>query len=217
MIGQLLNWLEISSSLFNQSTTRIIWNLFLAFIPLAISFYLFRPQANRHIWWWTFLLIFIAFLPNAPYVLTDSIHIIELSQQDYPSWAIMIILIPQYLVFITLGFEAYVIALGKLQQYLQDLLPAKYIILIKAIAHSLCVVGVYIGRFERFNSWDFVTKPAEVLLTTGQDLLDGGKLLSMAIALVIIWLLSELLELVNQRIVSQYLDWLGQAKLLVRK
>ncbi|MEM6613892.1 MAG: DUF1361 domain-containing protein [Cyanobacteria bacterium P01_C01_bin.72] len=201
MIGQLLNWLTISSNLFNQSTARIIWNLFLAFIPLGISFYLFRPQAIRNIWWWTFLLIFIAFLPNAPYVLTDSIHIIELSQQNYPRWAIMIILIPQYLVFITLGFEAYVIALSKLQQYLQDLLSPRYITLIKAIAHSLCVVGVYIGRFERFNSWDFITRPAVVLLRTAQDLLDGAKLLSMAIALVVIWLLSELLESVNQRIV----------------
>jgi len=201
MIGQLFNWLEISSNLFNQSTARIIWNLFLAFIPLAFSFYLFRPQVIRNIWWWILLLVFIAFLPNAPYILTDSIHIIELSQQNYPRWAIISILIPQYLLFITLGFEAYVISLSRLEQYLKDLLAPKYITLIKAIAHGLCVVGVYIGRFERFNSWDFVTKPAMVLLTTAQDLFDGWKFFSMAIAFVTIWLLSELIELVNQRIV----------------
>ena len=92
MAAQLINWIQISGDLFNQSTPRIIWNLFLAFIPLLLSFYLFRPPAMRNILWWTLLLIFIAFLPNAPYILTDSIHIIELSQENYPNWAIILIL-----------------------------------------------------------------------------------------------------------------------------
>lgn len=202
MIGQLLNWLETSSNLFNQSTARIVWNLFLAFIPLAFSFYLFRPQAVRHFWWCISLLIFIAFLPNAPYILTDSIHIIELSQQNYPRWAVVFILIPQYLLFITLGFEAYVISLSKLEQYLAGLIATQYMTLVKAAVHGLCIVGVYIGRFERFNSWDFVTRPMTVFLTTVQDLFDGWKLLSMAIAVVIVWLLAEFVKLVNQQIIG---------------
>lgn len=199
MTAQLINWMQISGNLFNQSTSRIIWNLFLAFIPLVLSFYLFRPSAVRNLWWWTLLLIFMAFLPNAPYILTDSIHIIELSQSDYPHWAIVFILIPQYILFICLGFEAYVISLVKLEQYLTNFIAPKYLTIVNAIAHSLCIVGVYLGRFERFNSWDFVTKPGTVLVTTLQDLFDGWKLLSMAIAFIAIWLLSELIKLVNQK------------------
>ena len=199
MAAQLINWIQISGDLFNQSTPRIIWNLFLAFIPLLLSFYLFRPPAMRNILWWTLLLIFIAFLPNAPYILTDSIHIIELSQENYPNWAIILILIPQYILFICLGFEAYVISLVKLELYLTNYIAQKYLILVNAIAHSLCIVGVYLGRFERFNSWDFVTKPGIVLVTTLQDLFDGWKILSMAIAFLTIWLLSELIKLVNQK------------------
>jgi uncharacterized membrane protein len=199
MAAQLINWIQIAGDLFNQSTSRIIWNLFLAFIPLLLSFYLFRPPAIRNLWWWVSLLIFMAFLPNAPYILTDSIHIIELSQDNYPNWAIILILIPQYILFIGLGFEAYVISLAKLELYLTNFIPQKYLILVNAIAHSLCIVGVYLGRFERFNSWDFVTKPGIVLVTTIQDLLDGWKILSMAIACLTIWLLSELIKLVNQK------------------
>lgn len=199
MAAQLINWIQISGDLFNQSTPRIIWNLFLAFIPLLLSFYLFRPPVMRNILWWTLLLIFIAFLPNAPYILTDSIHIIELSQENYPNWAIILILIPQYILFICLGFEAYVISLVKLELYLTNFIAQKYLILVNAIAHSLCIVGVYLGRFERFNSWDFVTKPGIVLVTTLQDLFDGWKILSMAIAFLTIWLLSELIKLVNQK------------------
>jgi uncharacterized membrane protein len=199
MAAQLINWIQIAGDLFNQSTSRIIWNLFLAFIPLLLSFYLFRPPAIRNLLWWASLLIFIAFLPNAPYILTDSIHIIELSQKNYPNWAIALILIPQYVLFIGLGFEAYVISLVKLELYLTNFIAQKYLILVNAIAHSLCIVGVYLGRFERFNSWDLVTKPVIVLVTTIQNLLDGWKILIMAIACLTIWLLSELIKLVNQK------------------
>ena len=199
MSGQLINWIQIAGNLFNQSTNRIIWNLFLAFIPLALSFYLFRSQVRRNIWWWALLLIFIAFLPNAPYILTDSIHIVELSQQ-YPKWTIAAILIPQYTVFIALGFEAYVVSLSKLDRYLTNYLLPRYRTSIKAIAHSLCIVGIYLGRFERFNSWDFVTKPDIVLLTTVKDLFDVRKLASMAIASLMLWLLTELIELVNSKV-----------------
>ena len=197
-MSQLFDWIQISLNLFNQSTARIIWNLFLAFIPLTLSFYLFRPSAIRNLAWWAILLVFIAFLPNAPYILTDSIHIIELSQ-NYPIWGVILVLIPQYVLFIVAGFEAYVISLTKLDNYAADLLAQKYLILLKAIVHSLCVVGIYLGRFERFNSWDFVTQPDTVILTTARYLLDGRKLLSIAIASISIWLLTELVKLVNHR------------------
>ena len=191
------NWIQISLNLLNQSSDRIVWNLFLAFIPLFLSYYLFRPLAIRNLVWWTLLIIFAAFLPNAPYILTDSIHIIELSQKNYPLWAVCFILIPQYTIFITIGFIAYVISLIKLDNYLIGFVGRKYIISVNAIAHLLCVTGIYIGRFERFNSWDLLIKPREVILTTGQDLLDLWKLLSIAIAFLAIWLLTELIKLIN--------------------
>ena len=191
------DWIQISLSLFNQSTSRITWNLFLAFIPLVLSYYLFRTQTIRNLVWWLLLIVFVAFLPNAPYILTDSIHIIELSQKDYPLWSIILVLIPQYILFIIVGFEAYVISLTRLDNYLVNLVAKKNLILINAIAHLLCVVGIYIGRFERFNSWDLVTKPAEVILTTIRDLLEIENLFTIAIAFILIWLVSELTKLVN--------------------
>jgi uncharacterized membrane protein len=53
------------------------WNLFLAFIPLALSVWLFRIKRRRSGVWWLGFLVFFAFLPNAPYLLTDIIHFIE--------------------------------------------------------------------------------------------------------------------------------------------
>ncbi|MGL4883991.1 MAG: DUF1361 domain-containing protein, partial [Waterburya sp.] len=63
---------------FNQYSGWIVWNLFLAFIPLALSFWLFvRRNIKRSLLWWIGLVVFIAFLPNAPYLLTDIIHLID--------------------------------------------------------------------------------------------------------------------------------------------
>lgn len=198
MQGQFLNWIQISLNLFNQSTIRIVWNLFLALIPLTLSFYLFRPTASRNLVWWTILLVFIAFLPNAPYILTDSIHIIEL-WQNYPSWAIALVLIPQYALFIVAGFEAYVIALTKLEEYSANLFSPQFSLLVRAIIHGLCAIGIYLGRFERFNSWDLLTRPKQVITTTLEDSFDPWKLSGMAIALAAIWLLTEFVKLVNYR------------------
>jgi len=199
MTGQIIDWIQISLNLFSQSNARIIWNLFLALIPLSLSFYLFRPSALRNLAWWAIFMIFIAFLPNAPYILTDSIHILELGP-NYPLWSVVLVLLPQYILFIVAGFQAYVVSLMNLDSYLINQSAEQYQLPTNAVIHALCVVGVYIGRFERFNSWDFVTKPGEVILTTGADLLDVGKFLSIAIAFFLIWLLSELTKLTNRRI-----------------
>ncbi|MEM7590706.1 MAG: DUF1361 domain-containing protein [Cyanobacteria bacterium P01_A01_bin.83] len=196
---QLIDWLQLAFDLFSQSIPRITWNLFLALIPLVFSFYLFRPRANLNLLWWIIFLLFVVFLPNAPYVLTDSIHIIELSQ-NYPVWGIILILIPQYTLFIMAGFQAYVFSLIRLEQYLANLVSAKYLLLVNLLVHGLCAVGIYIGRFERFNSWDFVTKPVDVIATIIVNLMDIEKLFSMAIALIIIGLLAEFTKLVNYRI-----------------
>ena len=200
-MNHVIDWLNISLDLFNQSSDRIIWNLFLAIIPLSLSYYLFRLRAARNLVWWILLLIFISFLPNAPYILTDSIHILELSQQNYPAWSIILVLIPQYILFITAGFQAYVISLTRLNNYLVEFIAQKYLVVINGVIHGLCVVGIYIGRFERFNSWDLITKPKEVMITTGQDLLNVWNITSMAIAWLLIWLTSELTKLVNNSLV----------------
>ena len=95
------------------------WNLYLACVPLGLSLLLFRSQQSskgggtlpRSWLWWFQLFAFLAFLPNAPYLLTDVIHLIELSKLANSIWIVILILIPVYLLFILAGFEAYVLSL----------------------------------------------------------------------------------------------------------
>ncbi|MEQ9670154.1 DUF1361 domain-containing protein [Coleofasciculus sp. G2-EDA-02] len=147
------------------------WNLFLAFIPLALSVWLFRRSSgNRNLLWWAGLIVFIAFLPNAPYLLTDIIHLIDAVRRNYSVWVITLVLIPQHLSVILLGFEAYVISLINLGYYLQKQGMGKFTLPAELIIHALSAVGIYLGRFKRFNSWDLVTQPDDLVQTVVDDL-----------------------------------------------
>jgi uncharacterized membrane protein len=248
---------DFSSAFAAIYTDWILWNLFLAFIPLLLSFFLFRPRANYQPWlwcatvlvsligvigfwsrtalgvkgwirvlrhlvnsgevfplvaiavivisvmgllivglqvgrtrsglWWLGLVTFIAFLPNAPYLLTDVIHLIRSSRiEAIPTWAIVLGVIPLHLLAIVLGFEAYVISLMNLEYFLRRQGYKAWILPIEWLIHALCAVGIYLGRFIRFNSWDLVTEPGNVVIITLNSLTEKQPLLVMLVTFIIV-------------------------------
>lgn len=172
---------------YNRHSGWIVWNLFLAFIPLALSFWLFRWQTkSRSFLWWIGLVVYIAFLPNAPYLLTDIIHLIQAIRSGYSAWLITLIFIPLHFTAIWLGVEAYVLSLLNQGYYLRRQGAGKFVIWSELITHALCAVGVYLGRFRRFNSWDLVTQLDTVLIRVIDDLTTKRPLLVIAILFVVI-------------------------------
>lgn len=171
------------------------WNLFLALIPLLLSIWLFRNNRGRSWLWWLGFLVFYAFLPNAPYLLTDVIHLIHDIRTIQSVWLITLVLIPIYLLVILGGFEAYVISLINLGHYLHRVGKTQWIFWVELITHALCAIGIYWGRFLRFNSWDFITQP-DALLTRGvEELLGKQPLIIIAITflvlLVLYWIMKQ--------------------------
>jgi uncharacterized membrane protein len=162
------------------------WNLFLAFIPLALSVWLFRSRKGRSWIWWLGCLVFYAFLPNAPYLLTDIIHLIDDIRTIQSIWVITLILLPVYLLVIVGGMEAYVISLINLGYYLHRIGKSKWILGTELITHALSAVGIYLGRFLRFNSWDFVTQPDALLTSMVEDVLGKKPLVIIAITFVVL-------------------------------
>lgn len=172
---------------FNRHSGWIVWNLFLAFIPLVISVFLFRLNTrSRPLLWWIFLIAFIAFLPNAPYLLTDIIHLIRATRAGYSVWIITLVFIPLHVFAILAGFESYVISLINQGYYLAKQGAKKWIVPAEFLVHFLCAIGIYLGRFRRFNSWDLVTQPDVVVWGTLDDLTTQKPLLVIVITFVII-------------------------------
>lgn len=121
------------------------------------------PGRSRSSWWWFGCIVFILFLPNAPYLLTDIIHLIEDIRQTQSIWVLTLFAIPLYLVVLSLGFSAYTLSLINLASYLKAQQLSRWIVPTEWMIHLLSAIGICLGRFERFNSWDLFTNPMSVM------------------------------------------------------
>lgn len=198
------SWFEVSFLVLSSSFPRIIWNLFLAYIPLFLSVYLFRWSKRRSAFWWLILAIFVAFLPNAPYILTDIIHYIKFIRQGLSDSIIIFALTPQYVLFLLAGFEAYVMCLLNLEFYLEKIGQAKSIFTVQILIHFLSAIGIYLGRFLRFNSWDFITQPDELAQTLAQNLSHKQPLLAITITFIILTVLYWITKQINLGLVLRF-------------
>jgi uncharacterized membrane protein len=184
------------------------WNLFLAFIPLLLSIWLFRTRKATSWLWWLGFLVFYAFLPNAPYMLTDVIHLINDIRVIQSIWMITLVLIPVYLIVILSAFEAYVLSLINLGHYFHRIGKSKWILSVELITHALNAVGIYLGRFLRFNSWDFVTQP-DSLLTSIDDVFAKKPLLIITLTFIVLTVLYWVMKQVSLAFVRRSHNQLG--------
>lgn len=137
----------------------LIWNLFLALIPWGI--FKIRQKVIHPI---NYLLdiIWLLFLPNSFYMFTDLIHISLLKMEILPTTVYETITyirdIPVYIAFtVIILFAVMGVYLGCFEMYERVSIEDKKIQkILYPILSLLCGIGIYIGRFLRFNSWDLL-------------------------------------------------------------
>jgi uncharacterized membrane protein len=177
----------------DNRTNYIVWAIALVLIVLDV--WLLRNERSRSLFWWLGFLVFIAFLPNAPYVLTDVIHLIEDIRTNNSVWLITLVLIPQYLLFTLVGFEAYVLSLINLGEYLKRQGWGKFVLWVELTLHFLSAIGIYLGRFLRFNSWDIITALDNLANSIVDDLAGKWPLLVILVTFVVIaglyWIMKQ--------------------------
>ena len=139
------------------------WNLVLAGVPLALSLVLFAPARRPSPGWWFGVLTFLLFLPNAPYVLTDVVHLADDVRATENDVVVSVGVIPSYVVFFLIGFGCYAVSVLRVERWLRfrDWSRGR-VLAVELGLHLLCTVGVFLGRFFRFNSWDLVGRPGAV-------------------------------------------------------
>lgn len=161
----------------------LAWNVLLAVLPLFFIseavLTIRRHKIGLSIFW---LLLWLFFFPNSMYVVTDFIHIAGENYRwmanagMYSPDAGMVysydIMIWTKLLVIAMGFF-YAISIGLESLHLfEQLVRKKYSKVIGYVSvltvGLLTGIGVYIGRFLRFNSWDVVFNPLEVLKQTAE-------------------------------------------------
>jgi uncharacterized membrane protein len=135
----------------------LIWNLILAWLPLffaALAYLAARKRLGLLVAF--FGVLWLLFFPNAPYVLTDFIHLQEAGAA--PLWYDALMLSSFAWTALLLGFAS----LYLMQMIWRRSLGAALSWVGAACALALGSFGVYIGRFMRWNSWDALLHPRGV-------------------------------------------------------
>jgi uncharacterized membrane protein len=148
---------------------NLVWNLFLAWVPYLFSVFASGLQRILPRQWWMLLVpgaIWLVFFPNAPYLLTDFLH---LEPRPYiPMWYDIGLLAT----FAWTGLFLGIASLRIMQSLVRSYLGAFVGWLFAAIALGLGGLGLYLGRFSRWNSWDLLIHPKSILIDVATRLVE---------------------------------------------
>ncbi len=139
----------------------LVWNLFLAWLPMlgALAAYNVGQRGRWRKWLLALpcLVFWLLFFPNAPYILTDILHLQP--QGNVPLWYDLILLIT----FAWTGAFLGLISLYLMQSLVQRAIGAQAGWVFTLAVLALSGFGVYLGRFPRWNSWDVLLNPSGLL------------------------------------------------------
>jgi uncharacterized membrane protein len=142
----------------------ITWNLTLAFVPAVLAVVLFgRARARHGYGWWLGVVTFVLFLPNAPYVVTDLVHLRGDVLATRSDVIVLAGVLPMYAGFVFAGFLAYVVSLDLLRAEVRRRRPSIDGPWLELGVHAVCSLGIVLGRIARLNSWDVATTPVGTL------------------------------------------------------
>jgi len=155
----------------------LIWNLFLAWIPFGLAILVYdRHRAGARA---SSLLplgaLWLLFLPNAPYIVTDFKHLEPTA--GAPLWFDVVVIAAPAWTGMLLGF----LSLYLVQAVVRQLAGRSAGWLVAIGALGLSSFGVYLGRVLRWNSWDVLTDPS--LLTELDGILVEPRAIAMTILL----------------------------------
>jgi uncharacterized membrane protein len=154
----------------NHSLTfdYLIYNLFLAWIPLLLTIWLQRMLRTK-LWssWAPFVLtlFWLGFLPNSFYMISDYIHLQEVARVD---------LIYDVIMFSSFILNAFILGLVSLYMVHSELrkrvsrVSSWWMV---AVTIFLTSFAIYIGRDLRWNTWDVLLNPASILFDISDRLL----------------------------------------------
>ena len=104
----------------------------------------------------------LIFFPNALYIVTDLIHLEQ--ESKVPKWFDAVLIFSSSVVGLMMAF----ISLHRAEKYLQQLFKRKIVAMLVGLLLFLGSFGVYLGRFLRWNSWDILSNPFQLIPSIAQ-------------------------------------------------
>lgn len=162
----------------------LLWNLFLAILPYSISLlvcndYKLKFQISKNL---ILLLTWFLFLPNSFYLITDFVHLHHTSILQFSYDFILLS------VFTIIGFYTGLKSIFRINKMILMQYSTKISNTFLITTSYLSAYGIYLGRVLRFNSWDVINNPLELLNSLIECLFKAESLVFTAIIGTIIFL-----------------------------
>ncbi len=137
----------------------LVWNLFLAWLPLIFVIILSRLRLSYGLSWQSFVLglLWFVFLPNSFYIGSDFVHLLAGARANALYDAALL------LSFTVNGLLLGYTSLYIMHRHLLTRASRKRAHTIIGLVLLVCSFGIYLGRFLRWNTWDVVLNPAGLL------------------------------------------------------
>lgn len=136
----------------------LAWNLFLAYLPFALSSWMEKwPQLlARPLFFYIFLTVWLLMVPNSFYIITDLFHL-RIAER-MPLWFDLALIF---------SFAWNALLMGALSvRQVERLVEQRWKghrVFFSTPVMFLIALGIYIGRYLRYNSWDVLTNPFQLL------------------------------------------------------
>lgn len=141
----------------------LVWNLFLALLPVYFS--LKAREAKQSFKLLVYSCAWLLFFPNSMYIVTDLFHLSH--RPPVQLWYDLLLLFSTAVNGVVLGF----LSLSNMEEVFSKYRVGVHRRIIVFCLMLLCGYGIYLGRFERWNSWDLIFQPYWLLYDIASDII----------------------------------------------
>jgi uncharacterized membrane protein len=148
----------------------LIWNLILAFFPWLLTSVAVLRNVRSRVAVLIIAAIWLLFFPNCLYILTDLVHLRRV--ESAPLWLDLILVLSFAWAGLCFGF----MSLMDIEHFLRTRFraSARFVAVFSVCMIYVAAFGVYIGRFWRWNSWDLLGNPADLMHFLFDRFTDAG-------------------------------------------
>ncbi|QOS80643.1 DUF1361 domain-containing protein [Paenibacillus sp. JNUCC31] len=194
-IGCLLVAVYLRSKTNTNMYPFLMWDIFLAWVPFIISS-IISYVSNKKLTKTSIALVMVMcacwlfFLPNSAYLFTEILHAFRYfdRQGETKFWVHIDFWYSLTLTFVVaiLGLLLSICSIHQIHELLNKRLNQFGRMVVVGVVLLLSSLGVYIGRFNRWNSWDVLKQPGLILKDIMTDLSAGNSILVEFVAMIFV-------------------------------
>jgi uncharacterized membrane protein len=190
--------------IFGYPILMIIWNVILALTPCITVFYMSEVIGNKkwnklHGQQLAFIILFLfwlALIPNTAYLFTMVRHLVDYCDNygKYEvcadgSWMVIIAF-----TYALIGLPTFYYALSKMVYVFEIVFNKLSAKLLPIVTIPLISIAIMFGLYERYNSWDLVFKPCNVITTAFSYFTQIPRLIDFVVFTVCLYLIFYIMQ-----------------------